>query len=149
MTPGFSLAPIPDPVPSPATIANPRNRLRFRECSFFRAESRRGATSRFGLPACARKSLVTRETFSFGLWYVGKLTSGLKTTGTRDCSHGQSKHSDDHLRSGTIPGGRSDGLRQSFGIVSRYTAGVAGIVLPLYLIPEIFNRTHLALEEQQ
>ena len=48
VTPGFSLAPIPSPTPSPVTIANPRNGLRFVECSLFRAETRRGATSRFG-----------------------------------------------------------------------------------------------------
>ena len=77
VTPGFSLAPIPSPTPSPVTIANPRNGLRFRECSVFPAETRRGATSRFGQTACARKSLVSEETFLFGLWHVSKLTSGL------------------------------------------------------------------------
>ena len=77
VTPGFSLAPIPSPTPSPETIANPHNGLRFREGSLFPAETRRGATFRFGLPACARKSLVSGEPFLFGLWHVSKLTSGL------------------------------------------------------------------------
>ena len=80
VTPGFSLAPTPSPTPSPVTIANPRNGLRFVECSLFRAESRRGATSRFGPPACARKSLVSGEPFSFGLWHVSKTAVGLWVT---------------------------------------------------------------------
>lgn len=80
VTPGFSLAPIPSPTPSPGTIANPRNGLRFREGSLFPAETRRGATGRSGLPACSQKSLVTRETFSFGLWHVSKTAVGLWVT---------------------------------------------------------------------
>ncbi len=80
MTPGFSLAPIPSPTPSLGTITNPRNGLRFRECSLFRAETRRGATRHSAPATSARKSLVSGEPFLFGLWHVSKTAVGLWVT---------------------------------------------------------------------
>lgn len=64
-------------MPSHVTITNPRNGLRFRECSLFPAKTRQGATRRSDLPTYARKSLVSGEPFLFELWHVSKLTSGL------------------------------------------------------------------------